>query len=256
LELEPMTHRPPPWRESWPLTLARLLGRSLLPSSCALCGARCDAPVCAPCHAQFLAPQPARCLRCANPVGALDVRWPCGACQAHPPAFDTTIVAAEYGAPLDQLVLQLKFGGTLALAPWFGLALRDAVMARPCIELPNILCPVPLGPQRLAERGFNQALEIARPLSKALGIALKPALAIRARETQAQSGVAPAERKKNIRNAFIVAPDALDLVRGQHIGVVDDVMTSGATLHEVAAMFKRFGAARVSNFVFARTPPH
>ena len=113
-----------------------------------------------------------------------------------------------------------------------------------------------LGRQRLAERGFNQALEIARPLSAALGIALRPALAVRARDTQAQSGVAPAERKKNIRGAFIVAPGALDLVRGQHIGVVDDVMTSGATLHELAAMFKRFGAARVSNFVFARTPPH
>ena len=249
-----MTHRPPPW--PGPLALARLLGRSLLPSSCALCGARCDAPVCAPCRLQFLAPRAARCPCCANPVGALDAGWPCGACQSHPPAFDATIVAADYDAPLDQLVLQLKFGGTLALAPWFGLALRDAVMARERFELPTILCPVPLGRQRLAERGFNQALEIARPLSAALGIALRPALAVRARETQAQSGVAPAERKKNIRDAFIVAPSALDLVRGRHIGVVDDVMTSGATLHELAAMFKRFGAARVSNFVFARTPPH
>ena len=129
-------------------------------------------------------------------------------------------------------------------------------MARERFELPTLLCPVPLGTHRLAERGFNQALEIARPLSTALGIALRPALAVRARETAAQSGVAPAERKKNMRGAFIVAPDALELVRGQHIGVVDDVMTSGATLHELAAVFKRFGAARVSNFVFARTPPH
>ncbi len=251
-----MTDRPLARPGNWPLALARLLGRSLLPSCCALCGARCDAPVCRPCHDQVLGRVPPRCLRCANPVGVLDVQWPCGACQAHAPAFDATVVAADYLAPLDQLVLQLKFGGTLALAPWFGLALRDAVIAREHLALPNILCPVPLGPGRLAERGFNQALEIARPLSKALGIALQPALAIRARETQAQSGVAPAERKKNIRHAFIVAPDALDLVRGQHIGVVDDVMTSGATLHELAAMFKRFGAARVSNFVFARTPPH
>lgn len=258
-----MTHRPPPWPRcaAWPMALARQLGASLLPSSCVLCGARCDGAVCQACRAQFLAPHTPRCPRCANPVGALDVHWPCGACQSHPPAFDATVVATDYSAPLDQLVLQLKFGGTLALAPWFGLALRDAIMARarlelPNFELPHILCPVPLGPGRLAERGFNQALEIARPLSKALGVALRPRLAIRARETAAQSGVAPAERKKNMRNAFIVAPDALALVRGQHIGVVDDVMTSGTTLHELAAMFKRFGAARVSNFVFARTPPH
>lgn len=242
------------WNGAWPL--ARSLGAALLPSSCALCGARCGAAVCLACHAHYLAPGGPRCRRCANPLGPADARWECGACQSHQPAYDATIAAADYVSPLDQLVLQLKFGGGLALAPWFGQALRAAVLAQRHGDLPNVLCPVPLGPARLVERGFNQALEIARPLSKALGIPLRAALAIRARDTAAQSGVAPAQRKKNMRNAFIVAPDALALVRGQHIGVVDDVMTSGATLHELAATFKRFGAARVSNFVFARTPPH
>lgn len=251
-----MTHRPPLWSRRWPLVLARTLSYCLLPSSCALCGARCEAAVCAPCQAQFLGACAPRCPCCANPVGPLDVTVPCGACQSHAPAFDATIAAADYSAPLDQLVLQLKFGGTLALAPWFGRALGEAVIARAPFALPDILCPVPLGPHRLTERGFNQALEIARPLSQALGIPLRTALAVRVRDTAAQSGVAPAERKKNMQNAFVVAPDALALVRGRHIGVVDDVMTSGATLHELAAMFKRFGAARVSNFVFARTPPH
>ncbi len=187
---------------------------------------------------------------------AAAARWPCGTCQAQKPAYDATLVAADYAAPLDQLVLQLKFGAVLALAPWCADALRKAVLAQPGFALPNIMCPVPLGAQRLRERGFNQALEIARPLSRALGIPLRAALAIRALETRAQSGVAPGERKANIRNAFIVAPDALNLVRGQHIGIVDDVMTSGHTLDELAATFKRFGAARVSNLVFARTPPH
>ncbi len=183
-------------------------------------------------------------------------RWPCGTCQAQQPAYDATIVAVDYAAPLDQLVLQLKFGGVLALAPWMADTLRDAVLAQAEFMLPNVLCPVPLGAGRLRERGFNQALELARPLARALGIPLRAALAIRALETRAQSGVAPGERKANIRNAFIVAPDALDLVRGQHIGIVDDVMSSGHTLDELAATFKRFGAARVSNLVFARTPPH
>ncbi len=249
-----MSFRYDPWRRAWPL--ARALGAALLPSSCALCAARCSAAVCTPCQAHYLAPGGPRCRRCANPFGAADARWECGACQSHPPAYDATIVAADYASPLDQLVLHLKFGGGLALAPWFGQALRAAVLAQRHAELPNVLCPVPLGPARLVERGFNQALEIARPLSKALGIPLRAALAIRALDTAAQSSVAPAQRKKNMRNAFIVAPAALALVRGQHIGVVDDVMTSGATLHELAATFKRFGAARVSNFVFARTPPH
>ncbi len=255
-----MTHRLPMWSGRWPFRLARKLSHefslAMLPSSCALCAARSAQVVCTDCHEEWLAPEVPRCPCCANPVGALDAGRPCGACQAHRPAFDATIAAAHYSAPLDQLVLQLKFGGTLALAPWFGRALARAVAAQPGFDLPSVLCPVPLGRIRLAERGFNQALEIARPLSKALGIALRPALAVRTRDTAAQSGVAPAQRKKNMRDAFMVAPDALAMVRGQHIGLVDDVMTSGATLHELAAMFKRFGAARVSNFVFARTPPH
>lgn len=251
-----MSHRPAPWPARWPMALARGLAATLLPSSCALCGAGSGAPVCEPCRAQFLAPRAARCRRCANPLAAIDACWPCASCQSRPPAFDATIAAGDYSSPLDQLVLQLKFGGELALAPWMALAVKRALPAQDDTELPNVLCPVPLGPRRLTERGYNQALEIARPLAKALGIALRPALAIRALDTKAQSGVAPAERRSNIRNAFIVAPDALAMVRGQHIGVVDDVMTSGATLNELAATFKRFGAARVSNFVFARTPPH
>lgn len=250
-----MSHHQDLWARGWPLMLARRLGHALLPCACALCGAGCDAAVCGACRAQFLAPHGARCRRCANPLGPADSRVQCGACQAHRPAYDATVAAGDYASPLDALVLELKFGGVLALAPWFGQAIADAA-ARQDVELPNVLCPVPLGPRRLVERGFNQALEIARPLSKALGVPLRPALAIRALDTAAQSGVAPAQRKKNIRRAFIVAPDALAMVRGQHIGVVDDVMTSGATLNELAGTFKRFGAARVSNFVFARTPPH
>jgi ComF family protein len=249
-----MSHRPRQWPAHWAKLLGRGLAASLLPASCALCGLESDAAVCAPCHARFLGSPGPRCRRCANPVA--DARWPCAACLSAAPAFDATLVAADYASPLDQLVLQLKFGGSLALAPWMGAMLARAVLAERTLPLPNVLCPVPLGPLRLVGRGFNQALEIARPLSHALGIPLRARLAIRALETAAQSGVAPAERRRNIRHAFIVAPDALAMVRGQHIGVVDDVMTSGATLNELAATFKRFGAARVSNFVFARTPPH
>jgi ComF family protein len=229
--------------------------RALLPCACALCGQRADAALCPACCACYIDAAQPRCPRCANPCAALDALRPCGACQAERPAYDATVAAASYAAPLDQLMLQLKFGGTLALAPWCAAALHAAVRQRRGLRLPNVLCPVPLGRTRLVERGFNQALEIARPLSRALGIPLQARLAIRALDTRAQSSVAPGQRRDNIRNAFIVAPDALALVRGQHIGVVDDVMTSGHTLNELAAMFKRFGAKQVTNFVFARTPP-
>ena len=237
----------------WPGALAR----ALLPSSCALCGGACAGVVCAPCQRDYAAPARPRCRCCANPLGLHgDGRILCAACLTGKIAFDATLAASDYAAPLDQIVLQLKFGGRLALAPWCAAMIGNVVRADRGFTLPNVLCPVPLGPRRLAERGFNQALEIARPLSKLLGIPLAARLAIRAIETQAQSGVAPEQRRSNIRNAFIVAPGALAMVRGQHIGIVDDVMTSGHTLNELAATFKRFGAARVSNLVFARTPPH
>jgi ComF family protein len=198
-----------------------------------------------------------RCPRCANPLGPDEPPGQtCGACIGEEPAFDATVVAVDYAAPLDGLVLGLKFGARLPLAPWFGHRLRDAVLAQPGWPLPDLLCPVPLGPRRLRERGFNQALEIARPLAAALGIALQPRLATRAVETAAQSGVAPRERAGNIRGAFDIAPEMAELVQGRHVGVVDDVMTSGHTLNELAATLKAAGAARVSNLVFARTPPH
>lgn len=236
------------WWHRWP----RALAQALLPSCCALCGQACGRVVCVHCHTQFVAER-VRCARCANPLPAPAAM--CGACLADPPAFDATVVAADYAAPLDQLVLQLKFGSQLALAPWFAQLVRDAVLARPGFTLPDMLCPVPLGPHRLVERGFNQALEIARPLARSLGVPLQARLALREVDTLAQSGVAPGERRRNIRGAFAVSPEMVDTVAGRHVGIVDDVMTTGSTLDELASTLRQAGAARVTNLVFARTPP-
>lgn len=237
----------------WP----RALARALLPCPCALCGELAPDPVCVPCTLRYAVAGAARCACCANPLGAAESPGhTCAACIADAPAFDATLAAADYAAPLDGLVLGLKFGARLPLAPWFADRLRDAVLAQPGWPLPDLLCPVPLGPQRLRERGFNQALEIARPLAAMLGVQLQPRLALRAVETAAQSGVAPKERAGNIRGAFAVAPQMAALLEQRHVGVVDDVMTSGHTLNELAATLKAAGAARVSNLVFARTPPH
>lgn len=224
----------------------------MLPSACALCGAHANDAVCPECERAYVLRVP-RCPCCANPAGALDVVRHCGACLADAPRFDATLVACDYTAPLDSLVLQLKFGAQLALAPWMARVLGDAIAAA-APELPDVLCPVPLGPQRLVERGYNQALEVARPLAHALGLKVAPQLLQRLRETSAQSGTAAGERKKNVRGAFGVN-EVVD-VRGRHVGVVDDVMSSGHTLDEIAAVLKRAGGARVTNIVFARTPPH
>jgi ComF family protein len=230
---------------------------SLLPCSCALCGELAHEAVCPPCTLRYAGPGAPRCPCCANPLDPGDVSGQtCAGCMRDAPAFEATVVAADYAAPLDGLVLGLKFGARLPLAPWFAGRMRDAVLAQPGWPLPDLLCPVPLGPRRLAERGFNQALEIARPLSSMLGVPLQPRLAMRALETAAQSGVAPRERAGNIRGAFAIAPTTAALLEGRHVGVVDDVMTSGHTLNELAATLKAAGAARVSNLVFARTPPH
>ena len=238
-----------------PMRLVHALLDALLPSCCALCGGHARAAVCAECEHAYVLAVP-RCPCCANPAGTLDAARHCGACLAQAPPFDATWTACDYASPLDSLVLQLKFAGQLALAPWMARVLHAAIVrtVQSAPVFPDVLCPVPLGPARLIERGYNQALEVARPLARALGVPLTPRLLERLRDTAPQSGAAPGERRRNVRGAFGVS-GTFDL-RGRHVGVVDDVMSSGHTLEEVAAVLKQAGAARVTNIVFARTPPH
>jgi ComF family protein len=248
-------------------TILNRLACAALPASCALCGTGAEGGMCDGCVQHHFAQAPARCRQCGlaltlamAPAQAADEHEErCGACLAHPPWFDATIVATEYAAPADQLVLRLKFGAQLALAPLLARLLRDSVLAaNPETQghgLPTLIGAVPLGAGRLATRGFNQALEIARPLSRALGIPIEPRLLQRVRDTLPQSSLTPAQRQRNVRQAFTLTPATMERVQGQHIGMVDDVMTTGDTLDEIAATLKRFGAARVTNLVFARTAP-
>jgi ComF family protein len=236
----------------WPGRWVRAALGAVLPSMCALCGQACGDVVCAGCQAAYVLGRAGRCGRCANPL-ASSAHGICAGCLREPPAFDATVAAVDYAPPLDQLVLGLKFGARLPFAPWCARMLRDAALATEGLPLPDLLCPVPLGPARLVERGFNQAQEIARPLAAALGVALHPRLAARIVDTPAQSGVAPDARALNVRGAFVVLEP--ELVAGRHVGLVDDVMTSGHTLAALASACKQAGAARVTNFVFARTPP-
>ncbi|MFZ6800943.1 ComF family protein [Undibacterium sp. Di24W] len=169
------------------------------------------------------------------------------------PYFDRTIVACNYKPPIDHLVLALKFGHRLGLAKAFAKELRNQISYMSQEALPDLICPIPLGAQRLAARGFNQSLEIARPLGNDLGIPVRYNLLLRLRDTLQQSSLHPDARHKNVKNAFTVNPEMCSLIRGRHVAIVDDVITTGTTLNEAAKVLKRFGANKVTNFVFART---
>lgn len=212
--------------------------------SCLLCGSDARSALCPPCHGE-LPRLPAGCPQCAqaNGDGAL-----CGQCLQSAPAFDRTLALFAYAFPIDQLLHALKYRHRLLLAPWLGKQLAEH-----CAELqPDAVAPLPLHPTKLAERGFNQALEIARPLAAALKVPLHADLCQRTRATPAQADLPLKERAANVRNAFF-CEQRLD---GQHIVLVDDVMTTGATLHECAKALKRQGAREVSAVVVARALKH
>lgn len=237
------------------LNVTTSLLAQLLPSSCVLCGQTDRDALCQPCRLRHFTLRPRRCLQCAMPIPTTAREVRCGDCLKRKPAFDATIVVADYAAPADQLVLALKFGARLPLAPLMAGMLEEAgrYHAERGLQMPTLLAPVPLGKHRLQERGFNQSLEIARPLARLLHTPLQAQLLVRLRDTLPQSTLPVEERQRNMRRAFVVPTSAMNYVRGAHIGVVDDVITTGDTLNEIAATLKRFGARRVTNIVFART---
>ena len=223
--------------------LVRDLGRRLVPHDCLLCSAATeDALLCAACLADLPhLPRPA-CPVCALP-GAAEL--PCGRCQRHPPQFDRLIAAFPYAFPVDRLIQQLKYGHRLALADWFGMHLAAACRNTGA----DLIVPMPLHPARLTERGFNQALEIARPLSRYSSIALDATACRRIRATAPQEGLNLRQRRRNLKNAFL-CPRPLD---GRHILLVDDVATTGASADECARTLRLHGATRVTVAVVART---
>jgi ComF family protein len=218
------------------------LANLLFGGSCFLCRGRAQALLCPACDADL--PRLARplCPRCAldSPAGAL-----CGRCLAQPPAYDATHAALAYEFPADALVQALKFRGELALAPLLGTLLAERVRG----QRVDLVAPVPLSSVRLRRRGYNQALEIARHVRSEL---LEPMLCERMRDAPPQTDLPYDERQRNVRGAFRCTRSLV----GATVAVVDDVMTTGATLDEMASTLKRAGAARVVNWVVARTPLH
>lgn len=228
--------------------VGRRIGNLLFSGNCFLCRGKAADLLCAQCDADLPRLTGALCPRCAlaSPGGAV-----CGRCLTQAPQYDATVAALAYRFPADVLVQALKFRSELALAPFLGNLLSK------CIPGNNVdyVIPVPLSPERLRSRGYNQALEIARHVTRDIaassGARLAPELCERRRDTAAQAALPLAARAKNVRGAF----HCPRLVAGARIAVLDDVMTTGATLDEVAATLKRAGAAHVENWVIARTFP-
>ena len=225
----------------------RLVGllRTTLPQCCALCAANSGtALVCAACAASIPG-LPHACPRCALPSTHGSI---CGQCLTHPPAFDRSQAAFIYAFPLDRLIQSFKYHGTLSYADWFAQAMLERRAAPPVAD---VMIPVPLARGRQRDRGFNQALEIARPLARWTGIPLAIGAATRTRDTPPQASLPWSERAKNIRGAF----GCSGTFAGKRVLVVDDVMTTGASLEELANTLKRAGAVSVENWLVARTLP-
>ncbi|MDT3734602.1 MAG: ComF family protein [Denitratisoma sp.] len=223
-------------------TTIRALSR-LLPQDCTVCGKGSgERLVCAACEADLPHLAGPLCPVCALPAAEDAV---CGACQGAPPHFDATTAAFRYAFPVEHIVQGLKYRHRLPLAGW----LAETLMGRVAAAGVDCLIPLPLSAQRMRERGFNQAQEIARPLARRLGLPLVSDACARVRDSAPQASLPWKERQANIRHAFECR---LDLT-GKTIAVVDDVMTTGATLNEFARTLKLHGAARVENWVVART---
>jgi len=222
----------------------RLVGK-LLAQDCLLCaGDSADDILCAACIADLPRLQEPCCPRCALPTPNGEI---CGRCLAKPPHYDATLAAYRYDFPLDKLVQSFKYGHRLALGNYFGRQL--AVLAEHGVA--DVIIPLPLHPERLRERGFNQALELARPVGKTLSLPIDRSSCSRTRNTPAQANLAWRERAKNVRGAFHCAAD----FTGKRVILVDDVMTTGASLDECARTLKLHGAVEITVLVVARALP-
>jgi ComF family protein len=229
--------------------LRRLFGQLLerIPSQCAVCHAWPSRPVCEACVARFAQPLP-RCQRCALPVPAGVTQ--CGACLKAPPPLDACLAAVSYAYPWSGCISRFKFHADTGWAATLATLLRSTPWVEPALEQAHWLLPMPLSRQRLMERGFNQALLLARALAPEK---TRADLLLRIRDTQAQSELQRAARLRNVQGAFAVEPVLAASLQGRRIVLLDDVMTSGASLHAAAQALRQAGVAHITALVVART---
>jgi ComF family protein len=225
----------------------RLLTKPLLAQYCLLCASHDGAELglCPDCWADLPWHHEPQCPQCALPSNGLT----CGRCLNTAPCFDATLALFSYNFPVDRLLQHYKYHDMLPLARTFASLLQQKLDARPHREKIDCIIPMPMHYSRLQRRGFNQALEIARIISHNMQIPLDYHSCQRIKPTPPQASLAFKDRIKNIRGVFSCAAD----LHGLNIALVDDVMTTSASLNELAKILKQAGAARVECWVIART---
>ena len=173
----------------------------------------------------------------------------CGSCLQRTPAFDGILTPYLYQPPVSNLIVALKYRHRLAAGRTLGQLLAGHV-AKVATPLPELIIPVPLHPRRLRERGFNQASELARSITRELAVPLSPESLQRIKRTTAQAGLKRRQRLRNLADAFAYHEGT----PRKHVAIVDDVVTTGATAEALARILKRAGIARVDVWAVARTP--
>jgi len=208
---------------------------------CALCGTLNTDLVCGDCAAELPLLEHA-CQQCAIqlPVGGVL----CGSCQKKPPVFDRAWSLYHYEGALSHLVHRLKYRRELQIGHWLGARMAESLVHA---DLPDVIIPVPLHRKRLQQRGFNQAMELARPVASRLGISVQPWCCKRTKHTAPQFELPADQRRKNVAEAFACPP-----VPYHRVVVIDDVMTTTATANAVAKALKNAGVEQVTLWLCAR----
>lgn len=225
----------------------------LYPEHCQLCNAPAGAVLCPGCR-QELPLNHHPCRRCGLPLTGESV---CGHCLRYPPAVDRSVIPFLYVTPIDRLIGEFKFSGRLVRGRLLSRLLTEQLElqlvqrgAHPERPMPELLIPVPLHPARQRQRGYNQALELARPLARHFGIPLDHRSCQRTRPTQPQHMLKKRQRRDNILGAFQIRRP----IAARHVALVDDVVTTGGTVNELARRLKQSGIPRVDVWAVARTP--
>jgi ComF family protein len=226
------------------------LGYRLLPGTCILCQAQSKRPLdlCFDCE-QDLPMLGNCCQQCAMPLETNHSLLTCGQCLQTPPDFDRIIALFPYQMPIARLINDLKFQQRLANANVLGTLFAKRLATHySSSTLPELIIPVPLHKERLKERGYNQALELARPISRILDIPINYQLCQRIRNTEHQTVVGALERRKNLRGAFFTVKSV-----PAHVAIIDDVLTTGSTVNELAKCLRTAGATQIDIWTIART---
>jgi ComF family protein len=238
----------PAWRDRVD-KIAGVLTALLWPRRCVLCWADTKrADLCVGC-AQDLPLNRECCRQCAVPLGeGAELTLICGACSRRTPAFDTSFAPFRYAYPLDRMIQRLKYARELSMGRVLAHRFAEQLVATRTEPWPDAIVPVPLGRVRYLARGYNQAIELAQQMRGHITVPLRTDWVERARETSEQAALAREERQKNVRGAFAMSqqPDCA------HVAILDDVVTTGSTVNEVAKVLRKAGVTRIEVWAIAR----